>query len=126
MSAKPQTARTIDEYIAGFPEDAQALLHKIRNAIRAAAPQAEETFAYQIPTFRLCGNLVHFAAWKRHVAFYPTSSGIRKFRKELSAYGVSKGTVHFPYDRPIPIALIQKITRYRVKENKAKAAETGK
>ena len=98
-----QTApRNIDEYIAGFPRDVQDILDNIRMTIRKAAPGAEETISYRMPTFTLKGNLVHFAAHKKHIGFYPTPSGIEKFKDELSAYRSSKGAVQFPLDRPIP------------------------
>jgi uncharacterized protein YdhG (YjbR/CyaY superfamily) len=113
--------KNIDEYIAGFPHDVQEVLEKIRMTIRKAAPDAEETISYQIPTFTLKGNLVHFAAYKRHIGFYPTSTGIAKFKKELSVYEGAKGTVRFPLDKPIPFALISKIVKFRVKENLERA-----
>ena len=115
---KPQT---IDEYIARFPQEIQELLETMRATIREVAPDAEETINYQIPTFKLKGNLVHFAAYKTHIGFYPASSGIEKFKKELSAFKTSKGTAQFPLDKPLPLELIQKITKYRVIENLQKA-----
>lgn len=114
--------KTIDEYIAGFPRDVQKILEQIRSTIRAAAPNAEETINYRIPTFTLNGNLVHFAAFKKHIGFYPAPSGIAKFKKELSAYEVAKGSVKFPLDKPIPFVLISKIVKFRVKENLLRAA----
>ena len=111
------TPNNIDEYIAGFPEDIQHILQKVRTTIREAAPQAQETIKYQIPTFTLDGNLVHFAGYKKHIGFYPTPSGIEKFQQELSAYKSAKGSVQFPLDRPIPYDLIRKIVEFRVKEN---------
>ncbi len=117
-TAEPQT---IDEYIAGYPEDVQAILSKIRATIREEAPEAEETIKYRMPTFMLDGNLVYFAAFKNHVGFYPIPTGIEKFKKELSAYKTARGSVQFPLDKPIPYALIRKIVRFRVKENRAKA-----
>jgi len=114
--------KDIDEYIADFPEDVQAILKKLRSTIRAAAPQAEETISYQMPTFTLEGNLVHFAAYKKHIGFYPAPSGIEKFRNELSAYKGAKGSVQFPLDQPIPYELVSEIVKYRVKENLEKAA----
>jgi len=114
--------KDIDEYIADFPEDVQAILKKLRSTIRAAAPQAEETISYQMPTFTLKGNLVHFAAYKKHIGFYPAPSGIEKFRNELSAYKGAKGSVQFPLDQPIPYELVSEIVKYRVKENLEKAA----
>jgi uncharacterized protein YdhG (YjbR/CyaY superfamily) len=111
---------TIDEYIATFPRNVQEILEELRRTIQDSAPGARETIAYQIPTFKLDGNLVHFAAFKNHIGFYPTSSGITRFRKELSRYEVSKGTVRFPINEPIPLDLIRKIVKYRVKENSDK------
>jgi uncharacterized protein YdhG (YjbR/CyaY superfamily) len=112
---------TIDEYIATFPRDVQAILEELRRTIRDEAPEAEETISYGIPTFDLNGrHLVHFAAYKNHVGFYPTSSGISAFRKELSTYEVSKGTVRFSIGEPLPLDLVKKIVRYRVKENLGK------
>ena len=122
-----QTApKNIDEYIAGFPHDVQEILEKIRRTIRKAAPDAEETISYQIPTFTLKGNLVHFAAFKKHIGFYPTPTGTEKFQKELSAYKGAKGSVKFPLDKPIPFALIRKIVMFRVKENLERAEAKGK
>jgi uncharacterized protein YdhG (YjbR/CyaY superfamily) len=117
-----QTApKNIDEYIAGFPKDMQEILEKIRMTIRKAAPDAEETIKYQIPTFTLKGNLVHFAAYKKHIGFYPAPTGTEKFKKELSVYQGAKGSVRFPLDKPIPFDLISKIVKFRVKENLARA-----
>ena len=115
--------KDIDEYIAGFPIAIQEILEKLRATIRKAAPEAEETVNYQIPTYLLKGNLVHFAAHKKHIGFYPTPSGIEAFRKELSAYESAKGSVKFPIDKPIPFDLINKIVTFRVKENLERAAE---
>jgi uncharacterized protein YdhG (YjbR/CyaY superfamily) len=120
--APNQTApKTIDEYIAGFPQDVQENLEKIRMTIRKAAPEAEETIKYQMPTFTLKGNLVHFAAFKKHIGFYPVPTGIEKFKHELSAYRGGKGSVQFPLDQPIPFDLISKIVKFRVEENLKKA-----
>jgi uncharacterized protein YdhG (YjbR/CyaY superfamily) len=121
MRTDQAAPRTIDEYIAGFPHEVQEILEKIRTTIRTAAPDAEETISYQMPTFTLKGNLVHFAAYKKHIGFYPTPTGIEKFKKELAAYEGAKGSVRFPLDKPIPFALIGRITRFRVKENLARA-----
>ena len=117
MRTDPTAPKNIDEYIAGFPEDVQAILQKIRMTIRKAAPDAEETIKYQMPTFTLKGNLVHFAAFKKHIGFYPTPTGTEKFQKELSVYKGAKGSVRFPLDEPIPFDLISKIVKFRVKEN---------
>jgi len=122
-----QTApRNIDEYIAGFPRDVQEILEQMRLTIREAAPDAEETISYRMPTFTLKGNLVHFAAHKKHIGLYPTPSGIEKFEDELSAYRSSKGAVQFPLDRPIPFDLISEIVKFRVKENLERAEAKGK
>ena len=118
-----QTApQTIDEYVAGFPPDVQKVLQKIRMTIHEAAPDATEKISYQMPTFYLMGNLVHFAAFKEHIGFYPVPTGIEKFKKELSVYKQGKGSVQFPLDEPMPYDLISKIVKFRVKENLAKAA----
>lgn len=114
-------AKNIDEYIAYFPEQVQNLLDQMRNTIIKAAPGAEETIKYAIPTFMLKGNLVYFAGYKNHVGFYPSSSGIAAFKKELSVYEGSKGAVRFPLDKPLPLKLITKIVKFRVKENLEKA-----
>ncbi|MBP1767704.1 MAG: hypothetical protein H6P98_1819 [Candidatus Aminicenantes bacterium] len=115
--------KSVDEYIASFPEDTQVILKTLRRVIKGAAPQAEEAISYGIPTFKLKGNLVHFAAFKNHIGFYPASSGIVAFKKELFRYKRSKGTVQFPIDKPIPFNLVKKIVRYRVKENLSLSAE---
>jgi len=121
MMRKP-TSSEIDAFIAKYPKDVQMILNKIRETIRNAAPGAEETINYGIPTFILNGNLVHFSAFKTHIGFYPTPSGIEKFKKELSKYEAAKGSVKFPLDKPIPYVLIEKIVKFRVKENLAKSA----
>ena len=114
-SARPKF-KTIDEYIATFPESIQEILEKLRGVIKASAPGAEEAIAYGIPTFRLNGNLVHFAAFKDHISFFPTSSPIPAFKKELAPYLQSKGTIRFPLGKPIPFGLVKKIVKYRVAE----------
>jgi uncharacterized protein YdhG (YjbR/CyaY superfamily) len=114
----------IDEYIALYPPDVQARLGKIRATMRKAAPQALEKISYQIPTFALCGNLVHFAAYEHHIGFYPGASGVKHFNKELASYDSAKGSVQFPLNRPVPFGLIAKIVRFRVEENLAKYAPT--
>jgi uncharacterized protein YdhG (YjbR/CyaY superfamily) len=126
---RDQAARfhSIDEYIATFPEDVQVILRDMRATIRAAAPDAEERISYQMPAFALNGILVYFAAFKNHIGFYPTSSGIEAFRQELSAYEGSKGAVRFPIGEPLPKDLITRIVRYRVAENlKSAAAKANK
>ncbi|MBL8058620.1 MAG: DUF1801 domain-containing protein [Anaerolineales bacterium] len=122
----PTAPRTIDEYIAGFSPEIQAILSQVRATIQAAAPQAEEKISYQMPTFTWHGNLVHFAAFKHHLGFYPTPSGTTKFQKELAAYKGAKGSVQFPLDQPIPYGLITRIVKFRVKENLAKAKAKAK
>ena len=112
----------IDDYIEGFPKETQVILKKVRRAIAKAAPKAEEAIAYGIPTFRLNGNLVHFGGFKAHIGFYPTSSGIFAFKKELAMYKHAKGSVQFPLSEPMPLALIADIVRFRVKENTLRAS----
>jgi uncharacterized protein YdhG (YjbR/CyaY superfamily) len=113
---------SIDEYIATFPEDIQALLEAVRATIKTSAPDAEERISYQMPTFVLHGNVVHFAALKNHIGLYPTSSGIEAFKDELSSYEGTKGSVKFPFSQPLPMELISKIVQFRVTENLNKAA----
>jgi uncharacterized protein YdhG (YjbR/CyaY superfamily) len=126
MSTHVTTPRNIEEYIAGFPPDVQEVLEEIRATIRHAAPGSEETISYQIPTFRLEGNLVHFAAFKKHIGFFPAPTGIDEFKGELSRYKGGKGSVQFPLDKPMPLGLIRRIVEFRVKENLAKAEARGK
>ena len=121
MKKADRSPQSIDEYIAGFPSDVQEILKQIRTTIKKAAPDAEEAIKYQIPTFVMNGNLVHFAAFKNHIGFYPTSSGIEAFKDELSRYQSAKGSVQFPIDEPIPLKLIEKIVKFRVKEVRGKA-----
>ena len=117
MKTSKKEYKTIDEYIALFPKDIQKILQQLRLAIRDSAPDAVEAIDYQMPTFKLNGNLVHFAAAKSHIGFYPTPSAIEAFEEELSDYEVSKGTVRFPMNKPIPLDLVKRIVRFRVKEN---------
>lgn len=121
MPSDQPTPRTIDEYIAGFPDEVQQVLQQIRLTIRSAAPDAQEAISYQMPTFKLHGNLVHFAAHKKHIGFYPAPSGIEAFKDELAPYASSKGAVQFPLDQPIPYDLIRNIVTFRVAENLARA-----
>ena len=114
-------ARNIDEYISAFPTEVQELLHQVRDAVRKAAPKAQETISYFMPTFKFNGTLVHFAGYKNHIGFYPGPSGIDAFRNELSKYKTSKGAVQFPLDQPLPLPLISKIVKLRVRENEGKA-----
>ena len=126
MPTDKTTPKNIDEYIAGFPKEVQEILEKIRLTIRNAAPAAEERISYQLPTFTFKGNLVHFAAFKKHIGLYPTPSGIEKFKNELSAYEGAKGSVQFPLDKPIPYELISEIVKFRVKENLGRAEAKGR
>ena len=108
---------TIDEYIATFPKNVQNILQELRQTIKAAAPQAEEAISYQIPAFKLKGNLVWFAAFKDHIGFYPRESAIEAFKEKLANYKVSKGTVRFRMDKPLPLDLIKEMVKFRVREN---------
>jgi len=117
MSQARLIFKDIDSYIGSFPPEVQELLNQLRSAIRKAAPEAEETINYSIPTYKLNGNLVHFAAYKNHVGFYPSPSGIQAFKEELSIYKNAKGSVQFPIAKPLPLELISKIVRFRVAEN---------
>ena len=117
MRAKQAPAKDIEEYIAGFPSNVQKILQKIRLTIRQAAPGSEEAIKYQIPAFTLNGNLIFFAAYKKHIGLYPAPRGVEKFKKELSAYEGGKGTVQFPLDEPAPFDLISRIVKFRVAEN---------
>jgi uncharacterized protein YdhG (YjbR/CyaY superfamily) len=109
--------RSIDEYIRQFPPEVKRTLQRLRKAILSAAPGAEETISYRMPAFKLKGVLVYFAAYKNHIGFYPTSSGIKAFAGELSRYKCSKGTVQFPIDGPLPYPLIKKIVKFRAAQN---------
>ena len=117
---------SVDEYIARFPGQVQASLQALRQAIREAAPQAQEKISYRMPTFYQRGNLVHFAAYSRHIGFYPAPSGIEAFKDELAGYKSSKGAVQFPVNEPLPLALIQRIVAFRVAENERNASQKAK
>ncbi|OGO19228.1 MAG: hypothetical protein A2Z15_03170 [Chloroflexi bacterium RBG_16_50_11] len=112
--------KTIDEYIKTFPANIQTILEKMRQTVRKAAPESVEAISYQMPTFKLNGNLVHFAAFKNHIGFYPAPSGTETFNKELSPYKGGKRSAQFPLNSPIPYDLVEKIVKLRVKENSAK------
>lgn len=120
-SATVAAVDSIDQYVAQFSNDVQAILGRIRQLIAKAAPEAQEAMKYQIPTFVLNGNLVHFAAFENHVGLYPTPSGIVRFQNELKPYKTAKGSIQFPLDKAIPYALIQRIVEFRVEENRAKS-----
>lgn len=116
MPSAASTPADIDAYIAQFPPEVQDILRQIRAVIRAAAPQASEKISYQMPTFYLNGNLVHFAAFKHHIGFYPTPNGVEAFKDDLARYKGAKGSVQFPLDQPIPYDLIRRIVEFRVTE----------
>lgn len=122
MISTKQKFQTIDEYIKTFPKDIQKILGTVRQIIKKSAPTAVEAINYQIPTFKLNGNLVHFAAFKNHIGFYPGSEAIKVFKREIVSYKSSKGAIQFPIDKPIPLALIHKIVKLRVKINSAKSS----
>lgn len=123
----PKTSfNSIDEYIEQFSEEIQTILQKIRSVINEAAPEATERISYQMPTFFLKGNLVHFAAYKNHIGFYPAPSGIEKFKEDLSQFKGAKGSVQFPMDKPMPLDLISRIVLFRVEENLANAERKAK
>lgn len=117
---------TIDQYILQYPSEVQLILQDLRQLIKNVAPEATEKISYQMPTFYLYGNLVHFAAYKSHIGFYPAPSGIEAFKAEISAYKNSKGAVQFPIDKPLPCELITSIVRFRVTENLRRAEEKSK
>ncbi len=114
------TYKTIDEYISTFPPEVHQILQKFREVINEAAPEATEAISYGIPTFKLNGNLVHFGGYKHHIGFYPGAAGVEAFEKVLHKYEVSKGTIKFPIDKPIPFGLVTKIVKFRVLENQRK------
>lgn len=123
MEGNKITYKSIDEYISNFPPEVQEILKNLRKVIKESAPDADEKISYQMPAFALHGNLVYFAAYKNHIGFYPTSSGIDAFKHELLEYKTSKGTVQFPIKKPLPYELISKIVKFRVAENIKKAEE---
>jgi uncharacterized protein YdhG (YjbR/CyaY superfamily) len=122
MANRGSTPTTIDEYIATFAPEVQEILEKIRGTIRKAAPAAREAISYQIPTFKLNGNLVHFAAFKKHIGFYPPVKGDAKLQKAVALYAGPKGNLQFPLDEPIPFDLIKRIVKLRVAQDSAKGA----
>ena len=126
MTALAPTPKTIDEYIAGFPPDVQELLQKVRATIQKAAPEAEETISYKIPTFNLNGRyLIYFAGYKKHISLYPAPIGNPEFAEEIAPYESGKGTLKFPLDGPIPFRLITRIVKFRAKENSRRAGAKG-
>lgn len=126
METKQPPPKDIDDYIGRYSPEIQEILERIRAIVRESAPDAEEAIAYQMPTFRLNGNLVHFAAFKNHIGFYPTPTGIEAFQPEISKYEGAKGSVQFPLNQPIPYDLIRRIVAFRVEENRGKMAKKGK
>jgi uncharacterized protein YdhG (YjbR/CyaY superfamily) len=120
MEENKITFNSIDEYILQFSQEVQEILKTLRSVIKDSAPDAKEKISYQMPTFDLHGNLVHFAAYKNHIGFYPAPSGIEEFKDELSIYKGAKGSVQFPIEKPLPYELISKIVKFRVAENTMK------
>lgn len=123
MKASDKTSDSIDEYISQFPPEVQEILEKLRKVIKESAPDAEEKISYQMPTFALNGNIVHFAAWKKHIGFYPTHLGIDAFKTEISEYRGAKGSLRFPIDKPLSYDLISRIVKLRVAEMRKQAEE---
>jgi uncharacterized protein YdhG (YjbR/CyaY superfamily) len=120
--AKAKKSTDIDGYISQLPDDVQAVLRDVREAIRRAAPDAEETISYQMPAFRQHGILVYFAAWKKHIGLYPPISGDKAVEQAVARYAGPKGNLQFPLDEPMPLALIERIVKLRVKQDTEKAA----
>lgn len=120
MKSSQSSPKTIDEYIKSFPNEVQDMMQELRKTIKKVVPEAQETIAYGIPTFKLHGNLVHFGGYKSHVGFYPAPSGIEAFSKELVQYKTGKGTLQFPLDKPLPLELIRKVVEFRKEQNLAK------
>lgn len=117
MNSSKKTAADVNEYIAGFPKEVQVLLQTIRSTIKKAAPEAAETISYKMPAYKYYGMLTYFAGYKNHIGFYPGAGGIAAFKNELSVYKGAKGSVQFPLDKPLPVSLVSKIVKYRVKQN---------
>ena len=121
MAMPAKAPKTVDEYIRGFPRNAQRALKEMRRAVKAAVPMAEEKISYRMPTYMLHGRLLYFAAHKNHIGFYPMAAAISEFAKDVARFETSRGTIRFPLDKPMPLALIKRIVKYRVKENLARA-----
>lgn len=126
MLTKKEIPQNVDRYIMDFPKETQALLEQMRNTIKKAAPKAEEVISYQMPAYKYHGMLVYFAGYKKHIGFYPGASGVKTFKKELSVYKGAKGSVQFPLDKALPLGLISKIVKFRLKENLEKEKEKAK
>jgi uncharacterized protein YdhG (YjbR/CyaY superfamily) len=122
MKTNPAEPKDIDEYIASFPSDVQDILKKIRATVREAAPEAKETIKYKMPTFTLNGNLVHFAAFKNHIGFYPAPTGVAELKDEIAPYEGAKSALRFPLDQPIPYDLIRKVVKLRVEKALTKSS----
>lgn len=122
MTTERRAPASVDEYIAGFEPEVRAVLRKMRATIRRAAPESLERISWGMPAYSLDGMLTFFAAFKNHVSFFPGPSGLENFKKELATYGTSKGTVRFPLGTPVRYGLIARIVKFRVKENRARAA----
>jgi uncharacterized protein YdhG (YjbR/CyaY superfamily) len=123
MDGNKITYESIDEYISQFPHEVQETLKTLRSVIKESAPEATEKISYQMPTFFLHGNLVHFAAFKNHIGFYPAPRGIEEFKDELSQYKGAKGSVQFPIEKPLPYELISRIVKFRVADNIKQAGD---
>lgn len=117
-----QKPSNTDEYIATFPEKTKVMMEQLRNTIKKAAPKAEEVISYGMPAYKQNGMLVYFAAFRNHIGFYPTASGIKEFKNELFMYKGAKGSVQFPLDKPLPLSVVKKIVKFRVAENQQKAS----
>lgn len=126
MDSRKTRVDSVDMYIASFPEEIRTKLEELRGTIKAAAPEAEEKISYQMPTYFFRGNLVHFAAHKNHIGFYPTPEGIEEFKEAISAYQWAKGSVQFPLDQPLPLDLVSQIVKFRLQQNMARAEAKGK
>ena len=124
MKTGAKIAKTIDEYIRSAPKELRARLTDLRRTIQKAAPDASEKITYRMPTFYYNGNLVHFAAYEHHIGFYPTPSAIAEFRDELKKYKTSKGAIQFPNDEPLPLALVSRIVKFRVRANSVRKGST--
>jgi uncharacterized protein YdhG (YjbR/CyaY superfamily) len=125
MGTSPRVPKDIDEYIAGYPKDVQAILQRIRKTIRKAAPGVEETIKYEMPTFMLKGNLITFGAFKNHIGIYPVPAGTKEFQKELAPYRAQRSTVRIPLDKPIPYDLISRLVKFRLEEHLARLKAKG-
>jgi uncharacterized protein YdhG (YjbR/CyaY superfamily) len=118
---KKNIASDVDSYIADYPPKVQKMLKQLRAAIRKAAPKAEESISYKMPAYKLNGPLVYFGAYEKHIGFYPTGTGVAAFQKEIASYNSSKGAIQFPLGQPLPLSLVEKIVKFKVKENLMKA-----